>query len=124
MPGHTPNTVSVVSTPPLCFPALSIGRRLLHALAALFAVILLEVLHTTVIFLHGRSRRAIVRAFLVVAILSIVRKMLPAGAELSLTGEMGPPFVPVAAGILLLIGGILLLVGGLVLVTRTGKNSP
>lgn len=45
----------------------------------LFAVILLEVLHTTVIFLHDRSSRAIVRAFLVVAILSVVRKMMLVG---------------------------------------------
>ena len=90
----------------------------------LFAVILLEVLHTTVIFLHDRSSRAIVRAFLVVAILSIVRKMLLVGAESSLTGEMGLPFVYSAAGTLISIVGILLLVGGLVLVSRTGKNSP
>ena len=88
----------------------------------LFAVILLEVLHTTVIFLHDRSSRAIVRAFLVVAILSIVRKMLLVGAESSLTGEMGLPFVYSAAGTLISIAGILMLVGGLVLINRTGRN--
>ena len=90
----------------------------------LFAVILLEVLHTTVIFLHDRSSRAIVRAFLVVAILSIVRKMLLVGAESSLTGEMGLPFVYSAVGTLISIVGILMLVGGLVLISRTGKNTP
>jgi len=88
----------------------------------LFAVILLEVLHTTVIFLHDRSSRAIVRAFLVVAILSIVRKMLLVGAESSLTGEMGLPFVYSAAGTLVSIVGILMLVGGLVLINRTGRK--
>lgn len=54
----------------------------------LFAVILLEVLHTTVIFLHDRSSRAIVRAFLVVAILSVVWKMLLVGG-LVLISPMG-----------------------------------
>ena len=89
----------------------------------LFAVILLEVLHTTVIFLHDRSSRAVVRAFLVVAILSIVRKTLLVGAESSLTGEMGMPFVYSAIGTLISIVGILLLVGGLLLVSRVDKKS-
>lgn len=90
----------------------------------LFAVILLEVLHTTVVFLHDRSSRSVVRAFLVVAILSIVRKMLLVGAESSLTGEMGLPFVYSAAGTLFSIIGILMLVGGLLLVNRAGRNTP
>ena len=89
----------------------------------LFAVILLEVLHTTVIFLHDRSSRAVVRAFLVVAILSIVRKTLLVGAESSLTGEMGMPFVYSAIGTLTSIVGILFLVGGLLLVSRVDKKS-
>lgn len=85
----------------------------------LFAVILLEVLHTTVIFLHDRSGRAVVRAFLVVAILSIVRKILLVGAESSLIGEMGLPFVYSSVGTLVGIFGIVLLVGGLVYMNRT-----
>jgi len=89
----------------------------------LFGVILLEVLHTTVIFLYDRSSRAIVRAFLVVAILSIVRKMLLVGAESSLTGETGLPFLYNAAGLLISIVGILMLVGGLVLLNRVEKSS-
>ena len=89
----------------------------------LFAVILLEVLHTTVIFLHDRGSRAIVRAFLVVAILSIVRKMLLVGAESSLTGETGLPFVYSAAGILISIIGILMLVAGLVFLNRVKESS-
>ncbi len=89
----------------------------------LFAVILLEVLHTTVIFLHDRGSKAILRAFLVVAILSIVRKMLLVGAESSLTGETGLPFVYSAAGILISIVSILILVGALVLINRV-KDSP
>jgi uncharacterized membrane protein (DUF373 family) len=84
----------------------------------LFAVILLEVLHTTLTFLHDRSSRAIVRAFLVVAILSIVRKILLVGAESSLTSEMGMSFIYSAAGTLVSIAGILLLVWGLIYVGR------
>ena len=89
----------------------------------LFAVILLEVLHTTVIFLHDRSSQAILHAFLVVAILSIVRKMLLVGAESSLTGETGLPFVYSAVGILIGIFSILMLVGALVLINRV-KEPP
>ena len=89
----------------------------------LFAVILLEVLHTTVIFLYDRGSRAIVRAFLVVAILSIVRKLLLVGAESSLTGETGLPFVYSAVGILIGIIGILMLVCALVLINHV-KESP
>lgn len=48
--------------------------------------------------------------------------MLLVGAESSLTGGMGLPFVYSAAGTLISIAGILMLVGGLVLVSRTGKN--
>ena len=86
----------------------------------LFAVILLEVLHTTVIFLHDRGSRPVVRAFLVVAILSIVRKILLVGAESSLTGEKGLPFVYSSVGTLISILGIIMLVGGLVYMSRTG----
>lgn len=89
----------------------------------LFAVILLEVLHTTLIFLHDRSGRAVVRAFLVVAILSIVRKILLVGAELSLTGEMGPQFLYSSAGILISIFGIGLLVGSLVYMSRMKREA-
>ena len=88
----------------------------------LFAVILLEVLHTTLIFLHDRSGRAIVRAFLVVAILSIVRKLLLVGAESSLTGEMGLPFIYSSAGTLVSILGIALLSAALITVSRMSKE--
>ena len=88
----------------------------------LFAVILLEVLHTTLIFLHDRSSRSVVRAFLVVAILSIVRKLLLVGAESSLTGEMGMSFIYSAAGTLISILGIMLLVGCLVYMNRTEEK--
>ena len=84
----------------------------------LFAVILLEVLHTTLTFLHDRSSRAIVRAFLVVAILSIVRKLLLVGAESSLTGEKGMPFIYGSIGILISIFGIAVLVACLIYVSR------
>ena len=88
----------------------------------LFAVILLEVLHTTIIFLHDRSSRAIVRAFLAVAILSIVRKLLLVGAESSLTGEMGLAFIYSSAGTLVSIIGILMLSGALVYISRMSKE--
>ena len=88
----------------------------------LFAVILLEVLHTTLTFLRDRSSRPVVRAFLVVAILSIVRKLLLVGAESSLTGEKGLPFIYSSVGTLLSILGILLLVVGLIYISRTGEK--
>ena len=89
----------------------------------LFAVILLEVLHTTLTFLQDRSSRPLVRAFLVVAILSIVRKLLLVGAESSMTGEKGLPFIYSAAGTFLSILSILLLVMGLVYINRTPDKS-
>ncbi len=79
-------------------------------------------LHTTLTFLHDRSSRAIVRAFLVVAILSIVRKLLLVGAESSLTGEKGLPFIYGSLGSLISILGIALLVGGLILMSRLKKE--
>lgn len=88
----------------------------------LFSVILLEVLHTTLTFLHDRSSRSVVRAFLVVAILSIVRKILLVGAESSLTGEMGLPFVYNAVGAFASIVGILLLIGGLIYINRVEET--
>jgi len=88
----------------------------------LFAVILLEVLHTTLIFLHDRSSRPVVQAFLVVAILSIVRKLLLVGAESSLTGETGLPFIYSSAGTLISIVSILLLVLGLTYINRTSDK--
>ncbi len=89
----------------------------------LFAVILLEVLNTTLTFLKDRSTRPLVRAFLVVAILSIVRKLLLVGAESSLTGEKGLPFLLSAAGTLISIVSILLLVMGLTYINRTPDKS-
>ena len=88
----------------------------------LFAVILLEVLHTTLTFLKDRSSRPLVRAFLVVAIISIVRKLLLVGAESSMTGEKGLPFIYSAAGSFLSILSILLLVIGLIYINRTPNN--
>ena len=89
----------------------------------LFAVILLEVLHTTLTFLKDRSSGPLIRAFLVVAILSIVRKLLLVGAESSMTGEKGIPFLYSAAGTLVSILSILLLVMGLTYINRTGDKS-
>ncbi len=112
---HTPPSVTGSQT----HPADPFIRSSIEFLSnILFAVILLEVLHTTVIFLHDRSSRPVVRAFLVVAILSIVRKLLLVGAESSLTGEKGLPFIYSSVGTLIDIIGILLLVMGLIYVGR------
>lgn len=85
----------------------------------LFAVILLEVFHTTLTFLKDRSFRPLVRAFLVVAVLSIVRKLLLVEAASAMTGEKGPPFLDNALGLLVSIVSIVLLVVCLVIITRT-----
>ena len=81
----------------------------------LFAVIILELLRTIITYLQTHNIQAIMQEFLVVGIISSVRKILLVGAEASLSGSSGDPFVKESTGVLLNIGGILLLIVGLVM---------
>jgi phosphate starvation-inducible membrane PsiE len=84
----------------------------------LFAVIILELLRTIITYLQTHDIQAIMQEFLVVGIISSVRKILLVGAEASLTGSSGIAFIQEAIGVLLNIGGILLLILGLYMLRR------
>ena len=84
----------------------------------LFAVVVLELLRTTVSYLQSRNVLATVRDFLVVGIISSVRKVLLITAHSSLTGQTGADFTQEALGIALSVLAILLLIGGLFLLQR------
>lgn len=86
--------------------------------STLFVVIVLEILRTILTYLQSRRIRDIAEDFLVVGILTIVRKILLIGAYASLAGESGPAFLQEAWGTLISIIGVLLLVGGLAALRR------
>ena len=81
----------------------------------LFVVILLELLRTIITYLQTHDIQAIMQEFLVVGIISSVRKILLVGAESSLVGSKGMDFVLEATGVVIDIIGILLLIGGLLM---------
>jgi len=80
----------------------------------LFVVILLELLRTIITYLQTHNIQAIMQEFLVVGIISSVRKILLVGAQSSLVGSKGMDFVWEATGVVIDIIGILLLIGGLI----------
>ncbi len=85
----------------------------------LFVVILLELLRTIITYLETHDIQAIMQEFLVVGIISSVRKILLVGAEASLRqGASQTEFIQEASGVVIDIIGILLLIGGLVMLKR------
>ena len=84
----------------------------------LFVVILLELLRTIITYLQTHDIQAIMQEFLVVGIISSVRKILLVGAEASLIGSKGMEFIQEASGVVIDIIGILLLILGLVMLKR------
>lgn len=85
----------------------------------LFAVILLELLRTIITYLQTHDIQAIMQEFLVVGIISSVRKILLVGAEASLVGSKNQmEFIQEASGVVINIIGILLLILGLVMLRR------
>jgi uncharacterized membrane protein (DUF373 family) len=89
----------------------------------LFVVIILELLKTILTYLLTHNIQAIMQEFIVVGIISSVRKILLVGAESSLAGSKGMEFIQEATGTLLSIGGILVLILGLMLLQRAfGKK--
>lgn len=85
----------------------------------LFVVIMLELLRTVITFVRSHSIVAIMKDFLVVGMISIVRRILLVGAESSLSGEHGREFVQNSLGVLVSLVGVLILVGALVWIKRT-----
>lgn len=85
----------------------------------LFVVILLELLRTIITYLETHDIQAIMQEFLVVGIISSVRKILLVGAEASLhQGATQTEFIQEATGVVIDIIGILLLIGGLIALKR------
>lgn len=84
----------------------------------LFVVILLELLRTIITYLETHDIQAIMQEFLVVGIISSVRKILLVGAEASLVGSKGMEFIQEATGVVIDITGILLLILGLLMLKR------
>ena len=89
----------------------------------LFVVILLELLRTIITYLQTHDIQAIMQEFLVVGIISSVRKILLVGAEASLSSNKTVmEFIQESTGVVIDIIGILLLILGLVLLKRAFGN--
>ena len=86
----------------------------------LFVVIVLELLKTIITYLKTHNIQAIMKEFLVVGIISSIRKILLVGAESSL-GSSDPTaaYIKEATGTVITIAGILLLIAGLIFLQRT-----
>jgi len=91
----------------------------------LFAVIILELLRTVITYLQTRDTQAIMKEFLIVGIISSIRKILMIGAESSIVGTESVPeaigantFVQESIGVVLSVVAILLMIGGLILLRR------
>lgn len=84
----------------------------------LFLVILLELLKTIITYLTIRSIQATLKEFIMVGIISLIRKILLVGAQASLASEGAKAYVQESIGSILSVGAILLLVGGLILLQR------
>jgi|SRR5579862_7073850 len=79
----------------------------------LFGVIVLELLSTIITYVKARSLEATIKDFLVVAIISSIRKILLVGAQSSMDKTTGEAFKTEAIGTIITIVGIILLIGGL-----------
>ena len=90
----------------------------------LFGVIVLELLSTILTYIRARSLEATIKAFLIVGLISSIRKILLIGAQSSLTTAPPDEFVKEATGTILSILGILLLIGGLLMLDyRVRRNA-
>ncbi len=89
----------------------------------LFVVIILELLRTILTYLQTHNIQIIMQEFVVVGVISSIRKILLVGAESSLAGSKGMEFIHEAVGTLLSIVGIVVLIIGLVLLQKAfGKK--
>jgi hypothetical protein len=90
----------------------------------LFAVIILELLQSILTYVRSHSAQAVVRDFLIVALVSTVRKILLTGAHSSLKAQTSEEFVHESLGTLLSVIAIVMLVGALTLWQRWGAQIP
>ena len=81
----------------------------------LLGVIVLELLSTILTYIQARNLEATIKDFLVVALISSIRKILMVGAQSSLHESTPQAFKGEAVGTVISILGILLLIGGLLL---------
>lgn len=88
----------------------------------LFAVIVLELLKTIITYLKTHNIQAIMKEFLVVGIISSIRKILLVGAESSLASDPGASYIQEATGTVLTIVGILLMIAGLIFLQKSGER--
>lgn len=84
----------------------------------LFGVIVLELLSTIITYIQARTLEATIKDFLIVGLISSIRKILLVGAQSSLEKSTGDDFVKEAYGTGISIVGILLLIGGLIALDR------
>jgi uncharacterized membrane protein len=88
----------------------------------LLGVIVLELLSTILTYIQARNLEATIKDFLVVALISSIRKILMVGAASSQNLDAKPnDFVMEATGTIISIVGILLLIGGLMLLDKRMK---
>jgi uncharacterized membrane protein (DUF373 family) len=105
--------------------SLFLSRSLELLSTLLFVVIVLELLKTIITYLKTHNIQAIMKEFLVVGIISSIRKILLVGAESSL-GSADPTsaYIKEAGGTVITIAGILLLIAGLIFLQRSEMGSP
>jgi uncharacterized membrane protein (DUF373 family) len=84
----------------------------------LFGVIVLELLSTIITYITARKLESTIKDFLVVGLISCVRKILLTGAQSSITRPSTAEFVQESLGSLITIAGICLLIGALLLLDR------
>jgi uncharacterized membrane protein (DUF373 family) len=97
-------------------------RALTYLSSLLFGVVVLELLSTILTYVQARNLEATIKDFLIVALISSIRKILLVGAQSSIKPEGGPGgFVTEAMGTVVSIIGILLLIGGLLLLDKRAK---
>lgn len=94
-----------------------VPRALEYLSDLLFGVIILELLSTLLTYIKARKLEATIKDFMVVAIISSIRKILLVGAQSSTEHQTADAFIKEALGTLTTIGGILLLIGGFLLLT-------
>jgi len=97
-------------------------RALVYLSDLLFGVIVLELLSTILTYIQARNLEATIKDFLVVALISSIRKILLVGAHSSIDmSGSATEFKTEATGTVFSIVGILLLIGGLILLDMRMK---
>jgi uncharacterized membrane protein (DUF373 family) len=84
----------------------------------LFGVIVLELLSTILTYIRAKKLESTIKDFVVVGLISCVRKILLTGAQSSIAGAKTGEFVQEAIGTVIMIIGICLLVGALLFLDR------